>query len=423
MNPFFFAADLAAGRLVQIFDLVVKADRSYWLVYPKARRRSAKIQAFVAWLLAEAARRRRARGGPPGPSGRRASPRASAFSVRRSGSPSKHAASETEPIPQVEAAPRPLRPSATPFRHLTSQAFSGTQRPARGRRGRPLLALEGAPAAGALDDQPRRHGAHSAAGPGATPVRPRRGRPGGGLRGGDARPALRAPRPPLARLLPAGLRLPAADGPGRAALSRRPPSRCSRPATSSTSASRTRRGTRSRSGSTGCRAPRSPLAEALGVPEARTTIALYRIPSLLGALATVLLTYWAALAFLGRRGAFLAAALMAASILLMVEARLAKTDAVLAACVRRRDGRARPRLSRARAGGRCSRPDARACSGLGARRRHPGQGPAGPDVRRPRGRRPVDRASARRAGSSPCARARERSSRSRSCCPGSSRSR
>jgi 4-amino-4-deoxy-L-arabinose transferase-like glycosyltransferase len=72
--------------------------------------------------------------------------------------------------------------------------------------------------------------------------------------------------------------------------------------------------------------------EALGVPEARTTIALYRLPSLLGALATVLLTYWAALAFASRREAFLAASLMAASILLTVEARLAKTDAVLAAC-------------------------------------------------------------------------------------------
>src|SRR4028119_2465888 len=32
-------------------------------------------------------------------------------------------------------------------------------------------------------------------------------------------------------------------------------------------------------------------AEAAGVPEARTTIALYRLPSLVGALATVLLTY------------------------------------------------------------------------------------------------------------------------------------
>src|SRR5215207_9267810 len=74
------------------------------------------------------------------------------------------------------------------------------------------------------------------------------------------------------------------------------------------------------------------IAESLGVADARTTIAFYRIPSLLGALATVLLTYWAALAFTTRRGAFFSAALMGASILLSVEARLAKTDAVLTAC-------------------------------------------------------------------------------------------
>lgn len=73
-------------------------------------------------------------------------------------------------------------------------------------------------------------------------------------------------------------------------------------------------------------------AEILGIPEARTTIAVYRVPSFLGALATVLLTYWAALAFAGRREAFLAASFIAASIVLMAEARLAKTDAVLAAC-------------------------------------------------------------------------------------------
>src|SRR5215210_219516 len=72
--------------------------------------------------------------------------------------------------------------------------------------------------------------------------------------------------------------------------------------------------------------------EALGVPDARTTIALYRIPSLIGAAAMVLLTYWAALAFAGRREAFLAAAFVAASVIVMVEARLAKTDAVLGAC-------------------------------------------------------------------------------------------
>jgi 4-amino-4-deoxy-L-arabinose transferase-like glycosyltransferase len=89
------------------------------------------------------------------------------------------------------------------------------------------------------------------------------------------------------------------------------------------------------------------LGEALGIPEARTTIALYRLPSLLGSLATVLLTYWASLAFLGRRGAFLAAAFMATSVILMVEARLAKTDAALAACaVAAMGGLARAYLSR-----------------------------------------------------------------------------
>ncbi|MDO8877779.1 MAG: glycosyltransferase family 39 protein [Pseudolabrys sp.] len=69
--------------------------------------------------------------------------------------------------------------------------------------------------------------------------------------------------------------------------------------------------------------------EALGMPEARSTIWLYRIPSLIGAIGAVLLTYWAALAFVARRTALLAALMMASSILLGVEARLAKTDAML----------------------------------------------------------------------------------------------
>ncbi len=43
----------------------------------------------------------------------------------------------------------------------------------------------------------------------------------------------------------------------------------------------------------------------------------------------MLLTYWTALAFVTRRGAILAALMMASSILLGVEARLAKTDAML----------------------------------------------------------------------------------------------
>src|SRR6187200_3370173 len=70
-------------------------------------------------------------------------------------------------------------------------------------------------------------------------------------------------------------------------------------------------------------------ARGLGFERALTTIWLYRLPSLFGAIGAVLLTYWAALAFVSRRGALLAALMMASSVLLGVEARLAKTDAML----------------------------------------------------------------------------------------------
>jgi 4-amino-4-deoxy-L-arabinose transferase-like glycosyltransferase len=70
-------------------------------------------------------------------------------------------------------------------------------------------------------------------------------------------------------------------------------------------------------------------ASALGLPRAQVRIWIYRVPSLIGALGAVLLTYWTALAFVTRRGAVLAALIMASSVLLNVEARLAKTDAML----------------------------------------------------------------------------------------------
>src|SRR6187399_275019 len=70
-------------------------------------------------------------------------------------------------------------------------------------------------------------------------------------------------------------------------------------------------------------------ASALGLPRAEVRIWLYRIPSLIGAIGAVLLTYWTALAFLTRRGAIFAGLIMASSVLLGVEARLAKTDAML----------------------------------------------------------------------------------------------
>jgi 4-amino-4-deoxy-L-arabinose transferase-like glycosyltransferase len=71
------------------------------------------------------------------------------------------------------------------------------------------------------------------------------------------------------------------------------------------------------------------MAEAAGVPGATTNIGIYRIPSLIGGIGAVLVTYWAALAFVSRRAALMAGAMMATSILLGVEARLAKTDAML----------------------------------------------------------------------------------------------
>lgn len=69
--------------------------------------------------------------------------------------------------------------------------------------------------------------------------------------------------------------------------------------------------------------------EAVIGPSARGSIWLYRLPSLFAAIGAVLLTYWTALVFASRRGALLAGLMMAGCVLLGVEARLAKTDAVL----------------------------------------------------------------------------------------------
>ncbi len=52
LTPAFFADEVTAGRLVQPFPLVRYPGSDYWLVYPEARRRSAKIRAFRDWLLA-----------------------------------------------------------------------------------------------------------------------------------------------------------------------------------------------------------------------------------------------------------------------------------------------------------------------------------------------------------------------------------
>jgi LysR family transcriptional regulator, glycine cleavage system transcriptional activator len=52
--PAFFAADIAAGRLVLPFpDLILRTDRSYWLVCAQRRVDEPKIQAFRDWILSE----------------------------------------------------------------------------------------------------------------------------------------------------------------------------------------------------------------------------------------------------------------------------------------------------------------------------------------------------------------------------------
>src|SRR5438045_5034337 len=70
-------------------------------------------------------------------------------------------------------------------------------------------------------------------------------------------------------------------------------------------------------------------ASAMGLPRAPVRIWLYRVPSLIGAMGAVLLTYWAALPFVTRRGAIFAGLMLCSSVLLGAEARLAKTAAML----------------------------------------------------------------------------------------------
>ncbi|MGH0004600.1 ArnT family glycosyltransferase [Pseudovibrio ascidiaceicola] len=74
------------------------------------------------------------------------------------------------------------------------------------------------------------------------------------------------------------------------------------------------------------------VAKLLGYGE-RAPIWVYRLPSVIGAIAAVLLTYWAGRAFFREQDAFLGALLVGLALIFNVEAHLAKTDAVLLACV------------------------------------------------------------------------------------------
>jgi len=48
--------DLAAGNLIRLFDIAVKANESYYLVWPKGKS-EAKVLAFRDWMIAEKKRR------------------------------------------------------------------------------------------------------------------------------------------------------------------------------------------------------------------------------------------------------------------------------------------------------------------------------------------------------------------------------
>lgn len=51
LTPTFYRDELASGRLIMPFDLVVNDSSAYWLVYPEGRRSQPKIRAFRDWLL------------------------------------------------------------------------------------------------------------------------------------------------------------------------------------------------------------------------------------------------------------------------------------------------------------------------------------------------------------------------------------
>jgi len=53
LMPAFFESDLAAGRLVQPFDLKATDGTAYWLAYPEASQGRRKIRAFRDWILGE----------------------------------------------------------------------------------------------------------------------------------------------------------------------------------------------------------------------------------------------------------------------------------------------------------------------------------------------------------------------------------
>ena len=56
LSPAMWRPDIAAGRLVQLFPLILFEPFNYWLVYPEHKRNAPKVKAFREWLLGEIAR-------------------------------------------------------------------------------------------------------------------------------------------------------------------------------------------------------------------------------------------------------------------------------------------------------------------------------------------------------------------------------
>jgi LysR family glycine cleavage system transcriptional activator len=55
LTPLYWRGELASGRLVQPFPLIVTAGPALWLVYPEHKRGRAKIRFFRDWLLGQIA--------------------------------------------------------------------------------------------------------------------------------------------------------------------------------------------------------------------------------------------------------------------------------------------------------------------------------------------------------------------------------
>lgn len=60
LTPAYYRNELAAGRLIQPFELVIDEGNGYWLAYPEARRNVPKIKKFRDWIVSEAEAAQRA---------------------------------------------------------------------------------------------------------------------------------------------------------------------------------------------------------------------------------------------------------------------------------------------------------------------------------------------------------------------------